>query len=431
MLLRFGVSNYRSIRNYCEMSFIASGAIKDKGPALLGWNGVKTQVLPALILYGANAAGKSSMHLAVGAMRGHVINSFRKLEAGAKIPRDYYALDVVSHDRPTRFDCDFVIDDVRYHYGFEFDGNAFNREWLYSFPEGYKRLLFNRDSENPDIEFGKHLRGENRSIEKLTRPNSLYLSAAAQGAHAQLTGIYNFFSTKIFGMGAALNDAAIQRRIGEGADPRLVAFLRYADTGISDMQVRTEPENVMFKKTFKSVRASLIAELGEGAAAHISEEPAPQAQVVFFHGGEDGESYELPFTRESRGTRRLASIVMTAFAALDQGGVLFIDEIDASLHTLLSLKLVSLFLDADTNPHGAQIVATTHDTNILCAGKLRRDQIWFAEKDQAGSTNVYPLTDISTRNSDNLEKGYLQGRFGAVPYLGNIPDLFGVRDDAA
>lgn len=428
MFLRFGVSNYRSIREYAEVSFIAAGAIKDQGPKLLNWDGGKVSVLPAIVVYGANAAGKSSVHMAMGAMRSNVINSFRNLDATGDIPRQPFALDGASKDLPTRFDCDFIIDGVRFHYGYEYNDQVFLREWLFSFPEGYKRLLFNRDHESDDIEFGKHLRGKNKAIEDLTRPNSLFLSAAAQGAHEQLTKVYRFFSSKITGLGAALNDTSVQRRIGKNPDRRLIPFLKFADTGISDIKVSDEEQTEEYRRTFMALRATLMSELGEeGIPRGLAEMPTPQTEVSFYHGGEAGEGYQLPFSKESRGTKRVASIVVAAFDALDRGATFFIDEIDASLHTLLSLKVLSLFLNEETNPNGAQIVATTHDTNILCSGLLRRDQVWFAEKDSSGATNVYPLTDIKTRNTDNLEKGYLQGRFGAVPYFGDVEELFGAN----
>jgi AAA15 family ATPase/GTPase len=148
------------------------------------------------------------------------------------------------------------------------------------------------------------------------------------------------------------------------------------------------------------------------------------------HAGKDGLEVSLPFLTESRGTRRLIGLLMRAFDAIDRGSILFVDELDASMHTLLSMKLLELFSDNEINRNGAQLVATTHDTNILCLKTVRRDQIWFVEKDSDGATSVYPLTNIRTRNTDNLEKGYLQGRFGAIPFLGSTKELWSRRANA-
>lgn len=429
MLLRLGVSNYRSIREYAELSLIASEAIKDQGSDLLDIPNSKLRALPSVVLYGANAAGKSSIHMAFGEMGSHVLNSFRKLEAGENIPRTPFALDSASESSPTHFDCDFIIDGVRYHYGYEFTDFQFEREWLYSYPEGHRRILFNRDVENGSIEFGKSLRGKNKATEDLMRPNSLFISVAAQSAHEELSKIYDYFKSKSEGLGASVSDREIQKIIGSRRDDRLVPFLQSADTGISGVEIREEDQPEEAKKIFSAIRASLATELVEDASNVVVKDDATMTSVFFKHSGEKGDLYELPFSKESRGTRRLSKLLLSALKVIDKGGVLFVDEIDASLHTLLSIKLVALFSSKSTNPNGAQLVATTHDTNLLCSGALRRDQIWFAEKDKQGSTQIYPLTDIKTRNTDNIEKGYLQGRFGAIPYFGGTSGLFGDVND--
>ena len=135
----------------------------------------------------------------------------------------------------------------------------------------------------------------------------------------------------------------------------------------------------------------------------------------------------LDIKRESAGTLRLLVLLKPIFEALDNGFLVVIDELDASLHTYLAEQIVALFNSKKTNPKGAQLIATTHDTNLLCADYLRRDQVWFVEKDRNGASTLYPLTDIRTRAADNLEKGYLQGRFGAVPFRGPIDRLGGSK----
>jgi AAA15 family ATPase/GTPase len=144
---------------------------------------------------------------------------------------------------------------------------------------------------------------------------------------------------------------------------------------------------------------------------------------MFGHPGLDGRTVFLDVDLESDGTKRLLVLLDQAFRALDRGSVLVVDELDASLHTRAAETVVSLFLSKETNPNGAQLVATTHDTNLLSMRGLRRDEIWFAEKDDLGRTSLFPLTDIHTRAGDNLERGYLQGRFGAIPFAGAPPSF--------
>ena len=143
----------------------------------------------------------------------------------------------------------------------------------------------------------------------------------------------------------------------------------------------------------------------------------------FAHRRCDGADVNFTADMESDGTRRLLYMLAPVFHALDNGTLLIVDELNAHLHTQVCEAVLALFSSPETNPKGAQLIATTHDTNLLRSPYLRRDQVWFAEKDRDGATHLFPLTDIRTRKGDNLEKGYLQGRYGAVPYAGSVRDL--------
>jgi hypothetical protein len=422
MLLRFGVSNIRSIRSYAELSLVPSTAIKDIGPDLLTWSKDGDQVLPVIMIYGANASGKSALYASVGMMKRHVTESFSRRQATDGIDRPYFALDETASEEPSRIDCDFVIDNVRYHYGFEFDDNQYLSEWLYYMPEGHRRVLFTRD--NMQVDFGKSLRGQNKAVSDILRQNSLFLSTAAQVAHAQLTPIYEFFAKSIFGLNAGFDDFGTQRQLGRDTSDKVTAFLRNADTGIRNLRIEPVESDILDKPRYKDVTDNSDEQID---AVRKSSRKIP-TKVQFSHAGKDGKDYYLDFITESRGTRRLASIMDRVFRVLDSGAVLFIDEIDASLHTVISTKVIELFSSNKTNPNRAQLIAVTHDTNLLCQKIIRRDQVWFAEKSDVGDTIIYPLTDIKTRNTDNLEKGYLQGRFGAIPFIGDIDSV--VRDAA-
>ena len=149
---------------------------------------------------------------------------------------------------------------------------------------------------------------------------------------------------------------------------------------------------------------------------------APDAMfgtVEFRHRTASGAGAFLPREAESAGTLSFLRAAMTATSSLAAGHVLAIDELDTSLHPLLARSIVGLFQSPKTNPKGAQLLFTTHDTNLLDRRTLRRDQVWFTEKDGSGATCVYPLTDIKTRKTDNIQRGYLQGRFGAIPFIGD------------
>lgn len=420
MLLRFGLANHYSVLDYVELSMVAANAIKDQGPDLLKDQGVSEAILPVALVYGANASGKSTVHSAMAMMREHVLNSFMGLKPGQEIPRDPFLLHPRGRAEPTRFDCDITVDGVRFHYGFEFNEEEFTQEWLYSYPEGSRRTLFVRDKS--EINFGKTLKGRNSVLREFTRPNSLYLSVAAQNSHPQLSRLYEYFRDSITPIGDSINVLDIEQSAIGDIDSQVVEFLRLADTGIVDVTFESkELEGEALQMHEKITEA--LRPIVESAGGKL-DLPNEQRAVKFLHRAAEGDPVALSFRSESRGTVRLVALARNAIQALRRGSVLLVDELDVSLHTLLAIEIVSLFSRRSSNPKGAQLIATTHDTNVLCHKTLRRDQIWFCEKDQRGSTSLYPLTDIRTRNTDNLEKGYLQGRYGAVPFLGRLDELF-------
>ncbi|WP_082013006.1 ATP/GTP-binding protein [Belnapia sp. F-4-1] len=424
MLLRFGAANHGSINEYAELSLIASEAIKDSGPMLFEPEGLKERVLPVVLIYGANASGKTTVYTSLSTMRRHVLDSFTRTGPADPVFRRPFALDPAAAKQPTRFDCDFLLDGIRYHFGFEATDQEYTREWMYYFPGGNRRSLYYRDVQNPHIDFGKSLKGRNRAIEEFTRKNSLFLSAAAQNAHPQLTQVFSYFSEKIQTVSAAINLTSIKKKLGQGIDSRILQFLTRADTGIIAADVQKTSPSASQLELYKKIVTVINSQLGENVS---SEPPQEEVKISFGHAGITGDPVYLDFETESRGTVRLLDLLRGALAVIDNGGVLIIDELDVSLHTLLALELVEMFSKTSTNKGQAQLIATTHDTNVLCSQSIRRDQIWFCEKSNVGATHFYPLTKIRTRNTDNLEKGYLQGRYGAIPYLGSVEALLGLE----
>jgi len=189
-----------------------------------------------------------------------------------------------------------------------------------------------------------------------------------------------------------------------------VVDFRWNETEISDRSAQLQTE-------LSQMLSRIMGQEVEFAPERVNFE------MELAHEGVDGTQTFIDLDRESAGTRRLLVLLNHVYHALDEGSLVILDEMDASLHTQVCEAILSLFLSPETNRKGAQLIATTHDTNLLRSPKLRRDQIWFTEKDREGATNLYPLSDISTKRSDNLEKGYLQGRFGAVPFAGHISDV--------
>ena len=420
MLLRFGVSNHRSICEHQELSLSAS-SLKDPDEGLIDCAAAPSgSILPAIVIYGANASGKSNLVNAIETMRSMVLRSQSMWDPDGGVPCHPFRLDAASLKAPTQFEIDFVIDGVRHHYGFEASNTAFVSEWLYISPKSHRRTLFER--EGNEFRFGRQLRGPNKAIASLTRANSLYLSAAAQNDHEQLLSVFAYFRSIRTSHEISVPGVIASRRLGaEEPNDRVIEFLRNVGTGVIDYrrEERKVPENMRLAQQEFNAALSKFANLPDG----VLNVETKTVDVNLAHRNREGEVVYFDLELESAGTRRLLVALGFAFRALDEGNPLVVDELDASLHTHASEAVLKLFCSPVTNTSGAQLIATTHDTNLMASTALRRDQLWFCQKEAGGATQVYPLTDIRTRKGDNVEKGYLQGRYGAVPFDDPISTL--------
>lgn len=413
MLLRFSVENHLSFCGSQELSFAAS-SLKDRADGLIQCEAVESgAVVPAAVVYGANASGKTNLIRSIAVMKMLVMWSQTRLEPNEGVQLRKFLLDPECSGKPSRFELDFMVDGVRYHYGFEASGEAFTSEWLYGFPKAHRRKMFERDFQ--EFHFGRWLTGQNGNIAGLTRTNSLFLSAAAQNGHRQLSPIYEYFKSMIVydQIFVRASEASVQFGV-EGLDERVIKFLDAIDTGVTGYRRK----NVEIPEQSKNIRRemeALIEKLtGQKIPLHQGDEDTLHS-IELAHQGSAGKEFYLDMDTESSGTRRLLIVLSLLFRALDKGLPIFIDELDASLHTHACEAILELFCSPAVNRFGAQLIATTHDTNLMRSSLLRRDQLWFAEKNSEGASEIFPLTDIRTRKGDNVELGYLQGRYGAVP----------------
>jgi hypothetical protein len=421
VLIQLRVENHRSLRDEQILSAVASGAGDKDDPRLIRSEGLGEALLPALALYGANASGKSNVLGALGFMRDAVIRSHRLWEPEGGTPQEAFALSGRSAE-PSLYEVDILVERVRHRYGFVLGAERVEEEWLYAWPQGRKQTWFTREGDAFD--FSRNLGGENETIRALTRPNSLFLSAAAQNNHPALSPIFAWFRATHLEMRRGHGMRPRQRSaLGEILAPRqrpspaeaesgraqereaLLRLIQAADVGIVDIQVERERTGSRFSM---------------GGAIR----PLVRTNFLLRHKTNGPEEVWLPLEWESAGTITLLSIAAQILAALRSGSLFCVDELEASLHPMVALQIVRLFNDPAHNPRGAQLVFTTHDTNllgnVLGDPPLRRDQIWFTEKDETGATKLYPLTDFHPRKEENLERGYLQGRYGAVPFLGQL-----------
>ncbi len=400
MLLEFRVENFRSLRDEQALSVVAARIGDESDPRLRSVEGRKEKILPVVGIYGANASGKSNVLAALDFMCGAVVQSHGVWEPAGGVPRSPFAWGT-AHEQPSMFEATFFLGTTRIAYGFVVDDQTVQEEWLFAWPRDRKQVWFERDANR--FKFGEHLKGPNDAIRELIRPNALFLSAAVQNNHQQLKPIYHWFHNV-----DALNvEHGSTRREGQrglrrsqlvpGEDWPIESIrnlLKQADVGIAELKVVDE--------TSRS---------------------GSRPRMLVKHQASDDDSW-LDLEQESAGTRSLLRLIPLLQRTLTSGGRLLVDEIESSLHPSLGQAIVEMFNRPESNPKHAQLLFTSHDTNLLGssagASSLRRDQIWFTEKDKEGATTLYPLTDYKPRKQENIERGYLQGRYGAIPCLGDF-----------
>jgi uncharacterized protein len=404
-------------------------------------------VVPVTAMYGANASGKSNLVDGLQFMANAVRWSYSRWEPFARVPRQPFRLDLVCAVAPSLFVVEAVLEGVRYTYGFSVDDERVREEWLYSYPEKRRRVLFDRNDEQ--VRFGTTIpeqRGKAGVLTELLRPNSLFLSLAGHTNITPLLPMYQWFARALRFHGPRSPRLDVERvahyvNQNPTRSEEFARFLAAADLGIGGIRVERDEDptwrqhlsiiedRVEMARRFlgegdEETRALAAATLqhAEGKLAELRESPdRTKPRLVFLHGP---RQVEFNIGEESDGTLAWLSMLPQCLDTLGTGGVLVVDEIDSSLHPRLTAFLVGLFQNPDTNPRNAQLLFTTHDTTLLgpVLGEqvLHRDQVWFVEKDEGGGSKLYPLTDFRPRVGENAERRYLAGSYGAVPI---VPDV--------
>jgi uncharacterized protein len=429
MLIEFKVKNFRSIREEQKFSLVAENTDKDLSSCvidceLLGLSGVK--FLKGAAIYGANASGKSNVLAAIRFATTFVLRSVTEIQPGDKTGAEPFKLDRESANKPSEFEITFVADGVRFVFGFAVTPQRVLEEHLVAYPKGVPQRWYQRtfNASNGSYDWAKPSTAfsQDKSLQNKTRENSLFLSVGPQFNHTQLTQVFNWFKDNVhfihlgvergMGHGLSYGFTAEQTKNTTQRD-RIINLLRSADFGVVGMTAKER--EITVEQLKQAMPPALVAKLEKERGL----EPLRGLDIKLTHKADGIDPVPLDLDdEESDGTRRFFALIGPWLDILDNGYTVFVDEIETSLHPILVRELLKLLFCSKNNPKGAQIVFTTHNPVFLDTTFIRRDQVWFAEKSSSGETHLYPLTDYQPRKDEALAKGYLAGRYGAIPFLG-------------
>ncbi|MEV5882452.1 ATP-binding protein [Streptomyces sp. NPDC052020] len=419
------MTNHRSIRDSTEL-VLTKSSFEGVRPADGDWKSVTNRIVG---IFGSNASGKTNLLHAIH----FALDAIRKSAAWGeeeKFPYHPFILDSLCAHQTSAYEFDFTLDEIRYEYGFESDVEGVKAEWLATFPEGRRRVLFERSGPEPGAyTFGRFLKGENVRISRMTGPKNLFLSVAAKLNHAEAKRVHRRLTRHI--QYAAYSETQQQGRISaikkwmesDSVRQKAESLLKFADLGISRLAVEDVELSPEMRKMFTTVAEQVFDTFPNARVAKDdfleSFLADQQRKIKFWHkGGDGGKNYVLDIESESSGTVAWLSLAIPAIRAIDNGQVFVVDEIDASLHPRLTAAFISLFRDTEINTKGAQLIFASHDTSLmghLAGGALGKEDVWFAEKGVDGASEYFPLTDFPVKADHNLERRYLSGRYGAVP----------------
>lgn len=415
MFIEFSVKNWRSIKTEQKLSLSAA-----KGKELAASNTFEPDapasntLLRSAAIYGPNASGKSNIILALKMMKQMVLTSASKTQLGDLIEVEPFALDSDTEAQPSEFEINFIANGVRYQYGFAADSTRVTEEWLFAFPSGRPQRWLGRvwDGSTYLWDAASALTGPKQLWQESTRENALFLSTAIQLNCKQLMPVFDWFKHKLRIAGIAGWHPGFTGSLckEEASRIRILEFLKAADLGIDNVEVETETfsDKHLPPDLPASVKADLLNDMQDKEVINLKT----------IHRSIQGKQVRFEMDEESAGTRKFFALAGPWLESLEHGRILVIDELNDKLHPKMLQFLVQLFHNNDTNPHNAQLIFTTHETTILNQQVFRRDQIWFCEKNEEQATRLYPLTDFSPRKGrEDLESGYLSGRYGALPWL--------------
>jgi uncharacterized protein len=424
MLLDFEVENFRSYRDLKRFSLVASSA-KELPENVIELSDPDFSLLSTAAIYGPNASGKSNLFLAMNCLS-ELMEFPRNKGLTSRLAMSPFALDLTSAAVPSKFRVRFLLEGVLYDYSISIRPGLVEEERLVAYPHGRPQEWVLR--KGPEIDFNStHLRGQKQPLRSMTPLETPVLSVASMFDHAQLSpparwmanNLCDHFDAQDFGSRFARRRTGgwgiTARRCLEDVAFRswVNGFLAHADLGIQGVEIEVTEEKS--RRPVRQVSPDGTVLTSAEDVTHRHHEP------YFVHHGDEGMTARFGLPDESQGTRRLFGMLVPLYETLRDGRLALVDELSASLHPTLVRELIRAFHDRQLNPKRAQLVFATHDTSLLSGSFFRRDQVWFTEKNPAGATDLYSLQDIrDVRPDEPFEKGYVRGRYGAIPFFGQF-----------
>jgi len=436
MLIEFTVENFRSFREAQTLRMDAAYGPDEHPENLIPVGhvpGMKdTHLLKVAAIYGPNASGKSNVYKAFEFLGEFVANSAQELKPGDSTGTQPFRLDAASVSLPSRFELRFVLEEVQHFYRLTIDRNRVHEETLDAFPMGRPRSVFARTVDKDGrshVRVGSHYeKAIDQDLARKTRANASFVSVGAQWDTELLAGIQWWLAMSVRPLdmsfrGPGLDPSMSVSAVSESETIRreMARVLAESDLGIESFDVEFTRESDRMKQ-------------GDYLPVFLNslQSPEPLWKQMYLiqlaHRSQDGFRAHFSLDEESAGTERLFCLMGPLLAGLNSGATLIVDEFDTSIHPQLAVALLDWFRNYDGAAPGAQLIFTTHDTSLMTLAKMRRDQFWFTEKHGDGATRLYPLTDYKPRKGESLSKGYLSGRYGAIPMVDDLP-LVGKKNE--
>lgn len=415
MLIEFSVKNFMSIKDEITFSMIA-GSGKENLENVINSKNFNESYLKTTAIYGANASGKTNFIRAFTAAIMMIRKSNARNVNEPLLEMQPFKFDLKKVNEPCEFKFVFMKNDIKYIYGFSADINKIYTEYLYQYLSSKPTMIFERKNVN---EY-KFKQSERSKLEELSTKNTekkLFLSTATEWNYEITKEPYMWFAENIdtFGDCLTMNNYVFSK-FENDANGSLKKFtinlLKKSDILISDYNFEVKNINNIFNVNLSNDNF-----------------PKKEVKISTLHEivNEDGQvnRYDLELSNESLGTQSLFFFSPILKEAFENGKTIIVDEIDKSLHPLLVESIIKLFHNPQINKSNAQLIFNTHDTNLLSLDIFRKDQIWFVEKEvKNAATDIYPLDDFSIRKTQNIQKGYLNGRYGAIPFISEETSLW-------